>query len=98
MRILIDIDGMQAQGAAASPLTGSGVGSGSDGAPHDGGHAPTGGGGDLSVSTDTAIESGSPPDWLLQAISAAEARQGTSADAREQTRHDHQDGGGAPST
>jgi hypothetical protein len=99
MRILIDIEGVKGvQEAFTGSSVGSAMGSPSDEALLDGGGAPGGGGGsDPGVSAATATDSGSPPDWLLRAVAAAEAGAGNSVGVGEPTGTGVEDGGAAPS-
>ncbi len=76
MRILLEIDGMPAAATAGADATGGTlVAAGRDDAPVDGGGGP-GGATTRNKTADTAVvtDSGPPPDWLLEAVTAAEAQ------------------------
>ena len=95
MRISIDIDGAQ---GAVTPQAQGATGSASGDMPNDGGGAPAGGGGsDPSASAETVSNGGSPPQWLLDAIAAAEAGQDSSVGADGQPGATASDGGPGPS-
>jgi hypothetical protein len=73
MRVLIEVDGTPATLTSGAPGgEGTWPGSVTDAAPADGGSAPGHGGADGSGQPAEA-DTGPPPQWLLDAISEAEA-------------------------
>jgi hypothetical protein len=87
MRIVIEIDGMQETALSGPPAAGpDAVGAAADDAASDGGAGPAGGAMGSEVAEAAVVtDSGPPPDWLLEAVAAAEAAGGRDAGLGEAT-------------
>lgn len=72
MRVVIEIDGLPVVTGPAAPGA-EAVGAAAGEAPADAGGGPGDAGGTETAEAGVVTDSGPPPDWLLEAVAAAEA-------------------------